>query len=48
MNILITGVTGFIGKNFLKQIKNNNWFPESTIYLLSSQNIDEHGFVNIQ
>ncbi len=39
MNILVTGATGFVGKNFLNYIKENNLFINDQIILLSSKKI---------
>ncbi|MBQ3311799.1 NAD(P)-dependent oxidoreductase [bacterium] len=42
MNILITGATGFIGKSFLKYIKEQKLFEQDNIILLSSKKIDDY------
>ena len=36
MNILITGATGFIGKNFLDSIKQKKWYDLNCIHILTS------------
>lgn len=40
MNILITGAGGFIGRNFLHLLKQENYFSNDTIILLSSKVIE--------
>jgi nucleoside-diphosphate-sugar epimerase len=40
MNILITGANGFIGKNLLKHVKNENLFNSDNLILLSNKKID--------
>jgi len=47
VNILITGSTGFVGNNFLKQIKENGWFCNDLIYILSANNIVKSEYFNI-
>jgi nucleoside-diphosphate-sugar epimerase len=46
MNILITGATGFIGKNLLRYIKDEDIWKDEEIILLSSQEIPPYKYIN--